>query len=40
LKNSPNFSPDGRHFWDSISLCWNGLNLRRLWAWFHYWVQV
>jgi hypothetical protein len=31
---------DGRHFWDSISLCWNGLNLQRLWAWFHNWVRV
>jgi hypothetical protein len=23
-----------------VSLCWNGLNLRRLWACFHNWMQV
>jgi hypothetical protein len=39
-KNSPDLLPDGRHFWDRVSLCWNGFNLRRLWAWFHNWVQV
>jgi hypothetical protein len=29
-KNSPDLLPDGRHFWDIVSLCWNGLNLWRL----------
>jgi hypothetical protein len=37
-KNSSDLFPDGQHFWDRVSLCWNGLDLRRLLAWFHNWV--
>jgi hypothetical protein len=39
-KNFPDHLPDSRHFWDGVSLCWKGLNLRQLWVWFQYWMRV
>jgi hypothetical protein len=33
MTKSPDLLPDGQHIWDGVFLRWNGLNLRRLWAW-------